>query len=230
MNLPSLRVNLAPLSARLMLNLLALQRQAAVLLTGSGRGIIKWRVGISTDILGLKQSRITVPFDYLTEDVANKVYYFIRRSMAGLEPDPKVCDLNHEIIEPPQEFLHELWSSTVDAYLRKVKSNASSVKQPSAIPKSNLPGILYDASSSVWCVRVKLRDVFGKEKSTRLPFSYLLEKDAGLAYDFTIIHFCSIINQKMNHKLNLPDETITIEQQAELKCYAEEVLANSFSF
>jgi hypothetical protein len=45
-------------------------------------------------------SRITVPFDYLTEDVANKIYYFIRRSMASLEPDPKVCDLNHEIIEP----------------------------------------------------------------------------------------------------------------------------------
>jgi hypothetical protein len=34
----------------------------------------------------------------------------------------------------------------------------------------------------------------------------------------------------MNHKLNLPGETITIERQAELKFYVEEVLANSFFF
>jgi hypothetical protein len=34
----------------------------------------------------------------------------------------------------------------------------------------------------------------------------------------------------MNHKLNLPAETIPIERQAELKCYVEEVLANSYSF
>jgi hypothetical protein len=190
----------------------------------------KWRVGIRIDTLGLKQPRITVPFDYLTEDIANKVYYFIRRSMAGMEPDPKVCNLNHDIIEPLREFLHELRSDTVDAYLRKTKSNALSVKQLNAIPKSNLRGILYDASSGVWCVRVKLRDVFGKEKSTKLPFLCLLEKDASLAYDFTVKHFCSIINQKMNHKLNFPAETFPIERQGDLKCYVEEVLTNSFSF
>jgi hypothetical protein len=33
----------------------------------------KWRVGISGDTSGVKHSRITVPFDYLTEDIANKV-------------------------------------------------------------------------------------------------------------------------------------------------------------
>jgi hypothetical protein len=40
MNLLSLHVNMAPLSARLMINLLALRRQTAVLLTGSERRII----------------------------------------------------------------------------------------------------------------------------------------------------------------------------------------------
>jgi hypothetical protein len=49
----------------------------------------------------VKQSRITVPIDYLTENIANKVYYFIqvRRSMAGMELDPKVCDFDYEILE-----------------------------------------------------------------------------------------------------------------------------------
>jgi hypothetical protein len=34
----------------------------------------KWRVGIYPTILGVRQSRLAVPFDYLTEDVANKVH------------------------------------------------------------------------------------------------------------------------------------------------------------
>jgi hypothetical protein len=138
--------------------------------------------------------------------------------------------LNHEIVEQLREFLLHLRSGTVDDYLRKAKADALSSHQLSAVPKSNLRGILYDAASHVWCVRVKLRDVFGKEKSTKLPFTYLLEKAAGLAYDFTIKHFFFVIDQKMNHKLNFPGETILVEQQAELKYYVEEVLSNSFSF
>jgi hypothetical protein len=92
-----------------------------------------------------------------------------------------------------------------------------------------LRGVLNHANG-VWVVRVKLRDVFRKENSTKLPTTYVLEKDAGLAYDFVIKHFCFVINQKMNHKLNFPVETIPIERQSELKCYVEEVLANSYSF
>jgi hypothetical protein len=188
----------------------------------------KWRVGINPTIFGVKQSRLTVPFDYLTEDVATQVHYFLCSSMSGTKVDPKICDLDRTIIDQLQDFLRELHSGTIDAYLNKVKANARSVKQPSAIPKSNLRGVLYN--DGVWVVRAKLLDVSGKEKSTKLPFTYLLEKDAGLAYDFAIVHFCFVINQKMNHKLNFPTETIPIERQAELKCYVEEVLANSYSF
>jgi hypothetical protein len=147
--------------------------------------------------------------------------------MSGTEVDPKVCDLDCAIVEQLREFLLELRSGTIDAYLKKVKNNARSIKQSNTILSSNLRGVLYHG---VWVVRVKLRDVFGKEKSTKLPFTYVLEKDAGLAYDFVIKHFCFVINQKMNHKLNFPAETVPIERQAELKCYVEEVLANSYSF
>jgi hypothetical protein len=121
----------------------------------------------------------------------------------------------------------ELRSDTIDAYLNKVKNNAKSVKQPSSIPKSILRGVVF--YQDVWVVRVKLQDVFGKEKSTKLPFIYVLEKDAGLAYYFVIKHFCFIINQKLNHKLNFPAEIVPTERQAKSKCYVEEVLANSYS-
>jgi hypothetical protein len=57
-----------------------------------------------------------------------------------------------------------------------------------------------------------------------------LEKDACLVYDFIIKHFCFIIDQKMNHRLNFPAKTVPIERQAKLKCFVEEVLANSYSF
>jgi hypothetical protein len=72
-----------------------------------------------------------------------------------------------------------------------VKANALSVKKPNTIPKSNLRGVVYHG---IWVVWVKLRDVFGKEKSTKLLFTYPLEKEAGLAYDFAIVHFCLVIN------------------------------------
>jgi hypothetical protein len=157
----------------------------------------KWRVGINVTILGVKQSRLTVPFDYLTENVANKVHYFLRCFMSGTEVDPKICDLEPAIVEQLQDFLLELRSGTIDACLNKVKANARSVKQPSPIPKSNLRGVL--CNDGVWVVRIKLQDVFGKEKSTKFPFVYLLEKDAGLAYDFAIVHYCFIINQKMTY-------------------------------
>jgi hypothetical protein len=147
--------------------------------------------------------------------------------MSGIEVDPKICDLDRATVEQLQDFLLELRSGTIDAYLSKVKANAKSVRIPNTIPKSILRGVLYHG---VWVVRVKLRDVFGKEKSSKLPFTYLLEKDAGLAYDFAIVHFCFVINQKMNHKLNFPTKTVPIERQAELKCYVEEVLASSYSF
>jgi hypothetical protein len=84
--------------------------------------------------------------------------------MSGTEVDPMVCDLDCAIVEQLREFLLELRSSTIDAYLKKVKNNAQSIKQPNAISKSNLRGVLYHASG-VWVVRVKLRDVFGKENS-----------------------------------------------------------------
>jgi hypothetical protein len=191
----------------------------------------KWRVALSpNDTYGLSQSRLTVPFDYLTEEVAEKVHQFVCCSLAGIEPESESCSLDCATVEQLQAFLLELRSGRVDAYVSMLKSNARKAKQRSAVPQSNLRGILYNASSGVWSVRVKLRDVFGKEKSTKVLFAYLLEKDAGLAYDFTIMHFCSIINQRMNHKLNFPAEAIRMERQAELKCYVEEVLSNSYSF
>jgi hypothetical protein len=131
--------------------------------------------------LGVKQSRLTVTFNYLTEDIANKVDYFLRCSMSGTKVDPKVCDLDCAIVKQLQEFLLEHRSGTIDAYLNKVKNNSKSVKQPSTIPKSILRNEVF--YHDVWVVRVKLRDVFGKEKMTKLPFTYVLEKDAGLAYD-----------------------------------------------
>jgi hypothetical protein len=96
----------------------------------------------------VKQSRITVPFDYLTEDIANKVFYFIRRSMAGMEPDPKVCELDFEIIEQLQEFRIELRSGTVDAYLSKLKASAKIARQQGPVPKSYFRGVFYHASGN----------------------------------------------------------------------------------
>jgi hypothetical protein len=186
-------------------------------------------VGIQPDIAGVSRFRLTVPFDFLTEDVANKVYQFIVRSLAGMSPDPK-CDLDAPIVGHLNEFLLQLRSGTIDAYLLKVKAEALKDRLPIAAPlKSSLRGVLL-ACSGAWMVRTKLRDVLGKEKSFKLPFSYLLEKDAGLAYDFAIVHFCLILNQKMNHKLNFPDLVLALNRQAELKSYVEEVLTNSYSF
>jgi hypothetical protein len=148
--------------------------------------------------------------------------------MSDTEVDPKVCDLDCAIVEQLQEFLLEARSGTINAYLNKVKNNAKSIKQPNSIPKSILCGVVFYHDG--WVVLFKLQDVFGKEKSTKLPIAYVLEKDADLACDFVIKHFCFVINQKMNHKLNFPAETVPIERQAELKCYIEEVLANFYSF
>jgi hypothetical protein len=170
-------------------------KKGSRLVDGVRKAHQKWRVGISADTSGVRHSRITVPFDYLTEDIANNVYYFIRRSMAGTEPDPKGCGLDCEIVEQLREFLVELRSGTVDAYLSKLKALAKKSGQPGAVPKSVLRGVSYHASGD-WCVRMKLRDVFGKEKVANLPFTYPMEKDAGLAYDFAITHYCFVINQK----------------------------------
>jgi hypothetical protein len=149
--------------------------------------------------------------------------------MVGTKPDPEDGDLDCEIIEQLREFLAALRFGTVDTYLSKLKAFAKKSGPPGAVPKSDLRGVSYHASGD-WRVRMKLRDVFGKEKAANLPFTYQLEKDAGLAYDFAITYYCFVINQKMNHKLNSPAETLPMERRAELKCYVEEVLTNSFSF
>lgn len=47
----------------------------------------KWRVGIRPDISGVSRARLTIPFDYQTEEIANRVYQFVVRSMAGDEQD-----------------------------------------------------------------------------------------------------------------------------------------------
>jgi hypothetical protein len=155
----------------------------------------KWRVGLCLDTPGMSRSRLTVPFDYPTEEVARKVHQFICSSLTGIEPEFDSCDLDCTIVQQIQEFLCELRSGRIDAYLSKLKVDAKKAGQSGAVPKSNLRGVLYHATSNgVWCVCVKLRDVFGKEKSAKLPFTYLTEKDAGLAYDFAIIHFCFVIN------------------------------------
>jgi hypothetical protein len=65
-----------------------------------------WRVGIIYTIIGVKQSRLTVPFDFLTKDVANKVHYFLRCSMSGTKVDPMVCDLDCAIVEQLRECLN----------------------------------------------------------------------------------------------------------------------------
>jgi hypothetical protein len=190
----------------------------------------KWRVGFRPNIPNMSRSRLTIPFDYPTEDVANKVFQFVVQSLAGNEPDGSTSGLESSIVEHLKEFLLHLHSGTIDAHLSSVRARTLKGDQATTIPKSTLRGVLYNEAACDWLVRVKVRDVMGKEKSFKLPFRYRLEKDAALAYDFAILHFCLVIDQKMNHKLNYTIEKLALSYQTELKSYVEEVLTNSYSF
>jgi hypothetical protein len=199
--------------------------------SGVKTGICKarntWRVGIRPDIPGVSRARLTIPFDYQTKEVAERVYQLVVLSLAGDEQDESTCELDSQIVEHLRQFLQQLRSGPIDAHLSKVKGDALSGGQAIIVPKSTLRGVLYDAGC-VWLVCVKVRDVMGKEKHFKLPFRYCLEKDAGLAYDFTIVHFCAVIGQKINHKLNYNAETLALHCQTELKSYVEEVLTGSY--
>jgi hypothetical protein len=149
--------------------------------------------------------------------------------MAGDEQDESTCELDGQIVEHLRQFPQQLRSGTIDAHLGKVKEDALSEIQATTVPKSTLRSVVYDAEC-VWVVCVKVRDVVGKEKCFKLPFRYPLEKDAGLVYDFAVVHFCAVINQKMNQKLNCTTETLAHCHQTKLKSYMEEGLTNSCSF
>jgi hypothetical protein len=197
--------------------------------TGVRKAHNKWRVGIRPDIPGVSRARLTIPFDYQTKEFAERVYQFVVLLLARDEQDESTCKLDSQIVEHLRRFVQQLCSGTIDTHLSKVKGDALSGGQAIVIPKSTLRGVVHDAGC-VWLVRVKVRDVMGKEKSFKLPFRHHLEEDAGLAYDFAIVHFCAVIGQKMNHKLNYNAETLALRHQTELKSYVEEMLTNSYSF
>jgi hypothetical protein len=93
----------------------------------------------------------------------------------------------------------------------------------------NLRGVSYSADN-VLVVRLKLPDLLWKPKVYKVPFHYAIAREAGLAYNYAVIYFCGLLNQKSSHMLNFPSETLCYSRQLELRSFIEEVVLNSYLF
>jgi hypothetical protein len=120
----------------------------------------------------------------------------------------------------------------VDKVLDSLQHGKAKASTLVAIPIQNavnLRGVLYDVNR-VLVVRLKVPDVFWKPEVYKVPFHYFHAREAGLAYDYAVIYFCKLLNQKSSHYvslLNFPSETLCYSQQLQLQSFVEEVVLNS---
>lgn len=175
-------------------------------------------------------SRKTLPFDYSTEEEAERVYQYFSNNRGG-KSDNETFGISADQIKSIDAIIASLQTGTVDKVLDslqrgKAKASMDAVSIRDAV---NLRGVSYDANR-VLVVRLKLPDVLRKPRVYKVPFLYIIAREAGLAYDYAVTYFCELLNQKSSHVLNFPSEMLCYSRQLELRSFVEEVVLNSYSF
>jgi hypothetical protein len=191
-----------------------------------------WRVGFRPRDLNNKlMSRKTLPFDYSTEEEAERVYRYFSKNRGG-KSDNETFGILNDQIKSIDAIIASLQTETVDKVLDSLQHSGKVKTSMGAVPMRDavyLRGVSYDANR-VLVVRQKLPDVLRKPRVYKVPFHYVVAREAGLAYDYAVTYFCELLNQKSSHLLNFPSETLCYSWQLELRSFVEEVVLKSYSF
>jgi hypothetical protein len=167
-------------------------------------------------------------FDFDSEEAANCASVYVReRTKNGNVPvrlDKTL--LSERECDCIEAFVSAFEEDRVAQFLNGAKKVGD--PDPKVFNAKDVRGVLCDGGK--WYARVRVQDVGGTVSTFRLPSVYDCADDAGLAYDYATSYFCNLIGQKLKHKLNSPNETISPDRQIELRTYVEEKIARSYTF